>query len=125
MAAKTTKQVTTKTRARKPATKGKRGKRKAQALRANTASIKRQEEPQSTWERLDRQAPKWKLPIVTSAEEAILALGGPDAVSDWLDPIGDQLGPWVKEGFPTGYHLHIYLALADMGYGIDPKVFGL
>src|SRR5262249_39692126 len=109
-------------RPRKPA-KGKLG--KARALQANTASIKRQEEPEGTWARLERQAQKWKLPTVSNTEEAILALGGPDGVYEWLYTSEEQLERWCKEGIPTGYWLHIYLALTDMGYGVDPKVFGL
>jgi hypothetical protein len=112
-----------KPKTKKPARKPAKGKTKAQALQtAMKAEMARERE----WSDLQRQAKAWEKPAISNARDAILALGGPEAVQDWLGSRDDQLLGWLKDGgcFPPGYHLRIYVALVGLGYRISPAVFG-
>ena len=145
---KATKQVSTKTTARKPG-KGKPTKKQAaKALDASTASVKRSPEPSRRelaairakvhaeyaankagaddlmWD--DFNKPKPEQPAITTMAELVRALGGLGAVKGWLYIGESDVGGWAHKGHVTpGSQLPVYLALAALGYTrICPKLFG-
>ena len=130
------KQVPTKTRARKPAKKGKR-KQAAKALQASTAAVTRTartaENERSGYSgyselEMDEHAnPIAERPAITTIPELVRALGGVRGVNNWLRRGEETIGRWVVHGNVNGpCQLSVYLALMDLGYTrISPELFDM
>lgn len=69
--------------------------------------------------------PQEKQAIATIAD-VVRALGGVEAVKDWLHSSEATIGNWVTCGYISGGQLPVYLALVDLGYTrINPALFNM
>ncbi len=54
------------------------------------------------------------------------ALGGPSAVADWLGISQSAVSNWImRDEIPPGWHLRLYLKSEELGWRVDPRLFGL
>jgi hypothetical protein len=67
-----------------------------------------------------------KMQSISTAKQAIDALGGPKAVATWLGTSPDAVLMMRHRGnIARGYHLHFWVTLKSMGLAIEPSLFGL
>jgi hypothetical protein len=103
--------------------------RKAKSRRAAEEAAEREDlERNRVWHKLMDAGEKQAARSIVTMDDLIVALGGPNAVSEWLAGVSLSAPErWLKFGYVNrGYHLHVYLALTMKGYRhINPKLFGV
>jgi hypothetical protein len=63
---------------------------------------------------------------ISTAKQAIEALGGIKPVAAWLGTSPDSVMMMRHRGYiARGYHLHFYVTLKGMGFHVAPSLFGL
>lgn len=61
-----------------------------------------------------------------TVDEIIDAFGGNSVVGRWLSVGPNAISNWrIRQDIPSGYHLRIWLEAQELGYRIDPKLFGV
>jgi hypothetical protein len=66
-----------------------------------------------------------KLELLRTVDDIIDAFGGTTVVARWLGIGHSAVSNWRKDqAIPNGWHLRFYLAAQDLGYRIDPRLFG-
>jgi len=66
-----------------------------------------------------------KKQTLRSVEAVVEAFGGTKATADWADVGMSAVSNWIdREHIPPGWHYRMARALSELGYEIDPVVFG-
>lgn len=66
-----------------------------------------------------------KREILRTVDDVIDAFGGTTVVAKWLGIRHTAVSNWrAEQAIPNGWHLRFWLEAQDLGYRIDPRLFG-